>query len=143
MTEHGASASAAPAAGALTLHIDDLEAAINHWRVAQPAGADGRLSPAVAALAAPYAHAALRRARTLPWAALSAAARQAWLDWYATTPDTPCIAICSTAQGDAVCKGCGRTECEVQHWVALGPLAKRSVWRRIAAEGSVQRFRRG
>ena len=29
--------------------------------------------------------------------------------WYAHTPDAPCIAICSTSQGDAVCKGCGRT----------------------------------
>jgi hypothetical protein len=33
-----------------------------------------------------------------------------------TTPDTPCIAICSTSQGDDQCKGCGRSFDEVQHW---------------------------
>ena len=58
-------------------------------------------------------------------------ARRAWLAWYASTPDAPCIAICSTAQGDAVCKGCGRTDDEVRHWPALSPGAKRAVWRRI------------
>ena len=37
------------------------------------------------------------------------AALQAWLAWYDTQPDTPCIAICSTSQGDDQCKGCGRS----------------------------------
>ena len=49
----------------------------------------------------------------------------AWLAWYATTPDAPCIAICSTSQGDAVCKGCGRSFDEVQHWPVLTPAEKR------------------
>ncbi len=30
-----------------------------------------------------------------------AKAYAAWKAWYDTTPDTPCIAICSTSQGDA------------------------------------------
>jgi hypothetical protein len=47
-------------------------------------------------------------------ASMPAAAQAAWLAWYATTPDAPCIAICSTSQGDAICKGCGRTFEEVQ-----------------------------
>ena len=63
-----------------------------------------------------------------------------WLDWYATTPDTPCIAICSTAQGDAVCKGCGRSELEVQDWQSMQAVAKRMVWRRISQEGTAWRF---
>ena len=69
-------------------------------------------------------------------------AREAWLAWYATTPDAPCIAICSTAQGDAVCKGCGRTEDEVQHWPVLSPGEKRAVWRRMTQEGTAWRFNR-
>lgn len=31
--------------------------------------------------------------------------------------DTPCRGICTaTSLGDAVCKGCGRTQQEVQEW---------------------------
>ena len=70
------------------------------------------------------------------------AAKQAWLDWYASTPDAPCIAICSTAQGDALCKGCGRSEGEVQHWPTLTPGEKRAVWRRITMEATAWRFNR-
>lgn len=44
-------------------------------------------------------------------------ALDAWLAWYARTPDAPCIAICSTAHGDTVC--CGRTEDEAQRWPVL------------------------
>ena len=66
---------------------------------------------------------------------MPAAARDAWLAWYATTPDAPCIAICSTSQGDAVCKGCGRTFDEVQHWPEMTPAEKRATWRRITLRG--------
>jgi uncharacterized protein len=66
----------------------------------------------------------------------------AWLAWYESTPDTPCIAICSTSQGDDFCKGCGRTFGEVQHWPELSPAAKRLVWRRITQENSAWRFNR-
>ena len=124
------------------LHILDLEAAINHWRARQPAQADAALSPAVAALAEVYARMALARRDSVAAAALPAAARDAWLAWYATTPDTPCIAICSTNQGDAVCKGCGRTEDEVRQWLSLTPFAKRAVWRRITQARTAWRFTR-
>jgi predicted Fe-S protein YdhL (DUF1289 family) len=70
------------------------------------------------------------------------AARQAWLGWYASTPDAPCIAICSTSQGDAECKGCGRSFDEVQHWQAYSPAEKRAVWRRITMEARAWRFNR-
>jgi predicted Fe-S protein YdhL (DUF1289 family) len=69
-------------------------------------------------------------------------ARAAWLAWYDTTPDTPCIAICSTSQGDEKCKGCGRSFDEVQLWTAMEPAEKRAVWRRITTEGDSWRFTR-
>ncbi|MDO9197407.1 DUF1289 domain-containing protein, partial [Rhodoferax sp.] len=64
----------------------------------------------------------------------------AWMEWYASTPDTPCIAICSTSQGDEQCKGCGRSFAEVQHWTEMRPVEKRATWRRITLEGSAWRF---
>ena len=79
----------------------------------------------------------MRRGRRCP-----PQARDAWLAWYATTPDAPCIAICSTSQGDAVCKGCGRTFDEVQHWTEMSPAEKRATWRRITLEGTAWRFNR-
>jgi predicted Fe-S protein YdhL (DUF1289 family) len=69
-------------------------------------------------------------------------AYEAWLAWYATTPDAPCIAICSTSQGDDECKGCGRSFGEVQQWTAMSPGAKRAVWRRIVLEDRAWRFNR-
>lgn len=124
------------------LHITDLEAALNHWRARCPPTDGAVLAPEVAALAEVYGQLAYQRQDEVDAARLPAAARAAWLAWYATTPDAPCIAICSTAQGDAVCKGCGRTEDEVQHWPMLSPFAKRAVWRRITAEGTAWRFNR-
>jgi predicted Fe-S protein YdhL (DUF1289 family) len=69
-------------------------------------------------------------------------ALQAWQIWYETTPDTPCIAICSTSQGDDQCKGCGRSFEEVQRWPAMTAGQKRAVWLRISAEGTSWRFNR-
>ena len=131
-----------PACPMDSIHITDLEAAINHWRALTPATRGAALGPEVAALAEAYALMAHRGHDHVEVAQLSAPARAAWLAWYASTPDTPCIAICSTSQGDAVCKGCGRTEDEVQHWPALSPYAKRLVWQRITAEGTAWRFNR-
>jgi len=54
--------------------------------------------------------------------AMGEAATAAWLAWYTSTPDTPCIAICSTSQGDELCKGCGRTFEEVQLWPGMDPV---------------------
>jgi predicted Fe-S protein YdhL (DUF1289 family) len=73
---------------------------------------------------------------------MPAAAREAWLTWYASTPDAPFIAICSTSQGDDVCKGCGRTFREVQHWPSMTPAQKRVTWRRITLEAKAWRFNR-
>ena len=122
------------------IHITDIEAAINYWRARAPSP-DGVALPApTRALAEVYAQLVYAHAQEVDEAQLSPAARTAWLDWYASTPDTPCIAICSTSQGDAFCKGCGRTFQEVQLWTELHPVEKRTVWRRITAEGTSWRF---
>lgn len=55
-------------------------------------------------------------------------------------PDSPCIAICSTTQGDAVCQGCGRTFEEVSVWVVMTDDQKREVWERIEREGTALRY---
>lgn len=124
------------------LAIGDLEAAINWWRERAPAGDGVTLEAPVRALAEVYALLAYRNADELDEASLPGAAREAWLTWYASTPDTPCIAICSTSQGDAVCKGCGRTDAEIRAWPALNPFEKRVTWRRIMAERTAWRFNR-
>ena len=56
--------------------------------------------------------------------------------------NTPCIAICSTSQGDEICKGCGRSFDEVQFWPEMTPAEKRAVWRRITMQGTAWRFNR-
>ena len=124
------------------IHITDIESAINWWRARSPSPDGLQACPEVQALAEVYALLVYHRATEAEPSQLAPAAWQAWLDWYASTPDAPCIAICSTAQGDAVCKGCGRTEHEVQHWTTLGPAEKRAVWLRITREGTAWRFNR-
>lgn len=124
------------------LHISDIEAAINYWRARTPSPDGIALAAPLAALAEVYAQLVYWHQDEAEEGSLSVAARQAWDAWYATTPDTPCIAICSTSQGDDRCKGCGRSFAEVQHWPALGPLEKRAVWRRITQEGTAWRFHR-
>ncbi|WP_138858358.1 DUF3717 domain-containing protein [Inhella inkyongensis] len=124
------------------LHITDLEAAINWWRARSPS-ADGISACAeVRALAEVYALMVYYHDAQWEEQRLQGLAREAFLAWYEQTPDSPCIAICSTAQGDAQCKGCGRSFAEVRHWPELDPFHKRAVWRRIQREGTAWRFNR-
>ncbi len=92
------------------------------------------------ALAEVYAVMAFERRHEIDPSSLPKAAMQAWLAWFESTPDTPCIAICSTSQGDDVCKGCGRSFAEVQYWTEMQPVQKRATWRRITQEGTAWRF---
>lgn len=124
------------------IHITDIEAAVNFWRARAPASEDLSLAEPVRALAEVYALLVYFHETEADETTLSAAAREAWLAWFDSTPDTPCIAICSTSQGDAVCKGCGRTFDEVQRWTEMSPGEKRVSWRRITLEGSAWRFNR-
>ena len=124
------------------IHVTDLEAAINWWRERSPSPDGISAAPEVGALAEAYALLALSRATEVDAGALSLEALDAWLAWYATTQDSPCIAICSTAQGDPVCKGCGRTFDEVQGWPGMSPFDKREVWHRITLDATSWRFNR-
>jgi uncharacterized protein len=124
------------------IHIIDLEAAINWWRSRQPSVDGISASAEVRALAEVYALMVYFKESEIPVQQLSEQAYAVWLQWYHTTPDTPCIAICSTSQGDSLCKGCGRTFEEVQHWPQMTPAEKRFTWHRITMEGSAWRFNR-
>jgi predicted Fe-S protein YdhL (DUF1289 family) len=124
------------------IHISDLEAAINYWRERSPSSEGLMLAAQTRALAELYARMVYRHETEIEEASLSLPAREAWLAWFQTTPDTPCIAICSTSQGDAVCKGCGRSFDEVQRWTEMTPGEKRASWRRITLEGTAWRFNR-
>ncbi|AOF85938.1 hypothetical protein BSY239_4194 [Hydrogenophaga sp. RAC07] len=124
------------------IHITDIEAAINFWRERAPSPDGVSLPKPTRALAEVYALMVYLHESEADEATLPAAAREAWLAWYDTTPDTPCIAICSTSQGDEVCKGCGRLFDEVQRWTEMSPGEKRATWRRITIEDDAWRFNR-
>lgn len=55
-------------------------------------------------------------------------------------PSSPCIAICSTSQGDEVCIGCGRTFEEVCLWLEMTEQDKDATWQRIETERAALRF---
>lgn len=124
------------------IHITDIEAAINFWRDRKPSPDGVMLAPELRALAEVYALMVFDRKDESDEQCLPARAYAAWKAWYDTTPDTPCIAICSTSQGDASCKGCGRTFDEVQRWPGMTPAQKRQVWRRITLQSDAWRFNR-
>jgi predicted Fe-S protein YdhL (DUF1289 family) len=109
-----------------TLHITDIEAAINFWRDKSPSPDGFTLAPELRALAEVYALMVYYRQDEADEASFPAKAMAAWRAWYDSTPDTPCIAICSTSQGDDICKGCGRSFEEVQLWPQMSPGAKRA-----------------
>jgi len=124
------------------IHITDIEAAINHWRHIKPSPDGVTLCAEVRALAEVYALMAIGHHDQASESGFPPKAYAAWLAWYQTTADTPCIAICSTSQGDELCKGCGRTFDEVQRWTEMSPAEKRETWHRIQFEGTAWRFNR-
>ncbi len=124
------------------LHITDIESAINWWRERDPSPDGITACAPVRALAEVYGLMVYYRDDHCDEASLPPKAGEAWLAWYASTPDAPCIAICSTSQGDAICKGCGRTFEEVQRWPGLSPGEKRATWRRITQQATAWRFNR-
>ena len=124
------------------IHIIDIEAAINYWRAKKPSADGFTLTSEVRALASVYARMVFAHQDMADETGFPADALAAWHAWYDTTADTPCIAICSTSQGDELCKGCGRTFEEVQHWLSMSPVEKRSTWRRITQQATAWRFGR-
>jgi hypothetical protein len=125
-----------------SIHITDIEAAINYWRERKPSPDGITLATELRALAEVYALMVFHHEDEVADRGFPKKAYEAWQAWYDTTPDTPCIAICSTSQGDAECKGCGRSFDEVQHWPAMSPAEKRATWRRITLQGDAWRFNR-
>ncbi len=124
------------------IHITDIESAINWWRDKSPSADGLSLAPEVRALAEVYALMVYYHEPACDEESMPPKAKAAWLTWYESTPDTPCIAICSTSQGDDLCKGCGRTFDEVQLWPQMTPAEKRASWRRITLESTAWRFNR-
>ena len=122
------------------IHITDIEAAINFWRDKKPSPDGVTLAPEIRALAEVYALMVYYREDEASEKGFPPKAYDAWFTWYQSTPDTPCIAICSTSQGDPECKWCGRTFDEVQYWTEMSPADKRSTWRRISLIGTSWRF---
>ncbi len=124
------------------IHITDIESAINWWRARSPSPDGISACAEVRALATVYGLMVYHREVECDEASMPKAASAAWLQWYASTPDAPCIAICSTSQGDAECKGCGRSFDEVKQWQVYTPGQKRQVWRRITLQATAWRFNR-
>lgn len=122
------------------IHITDIESAINYWRDKKPAPDGFSLSTEIRALAEVYALMVFHHQAQTDEFSMPPQALDAWLAWYDSTPDTPCIAICSTSQGDEECKGCGRSFAEVQYWTEMRPVEKRQTWRRITMLGTAWRF---
>jgi predicted Fe-S protein YdhL (DUF1289 family) len=122
------------------IHITDIESAINYWRDKNPSPDGFSLAAQTRALAEVYARMVFAQAVEVEEGLLPPQAMDAWLTWYDSTPDTPCIAICSTSQGDEECKGCGRSFAEVQYWTEMRPVEKRQTWRRITRLGTSWRF---
>ena len=54
--------------------------------------------------------------------------------------DTPCIGFCSTALGDDLCRGCGRTAQEVDGWIFMSDPEKAVVWDRVEKAGVGMRW---
>ena len=119
------------------IHITDIEAAINYWRAKSPSPDGVTLCVELRDLAHIYALMVYHRETQVSTTGMPAKAYAAWLAWYDTQLDTPCIAICSTSQGDAHCKGCGRTFDEVQHWPGYSP-AEKLAWAAAWAQASEQ-----
>ena len=82
------------------IHITDIEAAINWWRERKPSPDGVTLAPELRALAEVYALLVYHHEDEAAEAGFPAQAYAAWKAWYDDQPDTPCIAICSTSQGD-------------------------------------------
>lgn len=125
-----------------SIHITDIEAAINYWRAKEPSKDGITLPPALRSLAHVYALMVHFHEEDVSIDGFPTQAMNAWMQWYESVADTPCIAICSTSQGDEICKGCGRTFQEVQDWTKMSPTQKRHTWRRITMEHSAWRFNR-
>ncbi|KMN33889.1 hypothetical protein VI26_15235 [Chromobacterium sp. LK1] len=49
----------------------------------------------------------------------------------AKRPDSPCIAVCSTAVGDDICRGCARSFDEISQWCFMDEEERELVWQQL------------
>ena len=75
------------------IHITDIEAAINFWRLKSPSPDGVTLAPELRALAQVYALMVYFHEDEADEFTLPPKAAAAWKAWYSTPPDTPSIAI--------------------------------------------------
>lgn len=124
------------------IHVSDIEQALNYLRKKYPSEDGMSLAKPLRKLVEVYGLMTYYREMDVDAQTMPRAAYEAWLEWYETTLDTPCIAICSTSQGDPICKGCGRTFNEVRDWQEMSPAQKRGTWRRINQDQTAWRYNR-
>ena len=91
------------------IHITDIESAINWWRERSPSPDGITACAEVRALAEVYALMVYYHEPECDEASMPPKARDAWLAWYATHARRAVHRDLLHRQGDAVCKGCGRT----------------------------------
>ena len=127
-------------AAACLVSRHDVQALIQHVdfqiRTGQAGQAGGRHAPPctsddLSAWLGTWGHMLALRRTTWPMADLTARQRAQWQTWAHAQTDSPCIAVCSTAQGDAICRGCRRSFEEIKAWPALDLVQKRLVWARL------------
>mgnify|MGYP000855185004 CR=1 FL=1 len=70
-----------------SIHINDVEAAINWWRERSPSPDGVTACAEVRALAEVYALLVYYRESECSETSMPARAKEAWLAWYASTPD--------------------------------------------------------
>ena len=56
-------------------------------------------------------------------------------------PNSPCLGYCTTALGDDICKACGRSFNEVNHWITMTDEERAKVWDRLLADGWLEKRR--
>lgn len=47
--------------------------------------------------------------------------------------ESPCILVCSIDRTTGYCFGCGRTQIEIGHWIAMSPAERRTVMAELPA----------
>jgi len=136
-----------------TVHILDVEAAINHWRARQPADAGAALAPEVAALAELYARMVFERQGEVEVAQLTPAARTAWLaasacaraaarssrragsvaTWRAACSSATRAEVCSTAARASSSCAFEMKPCSTSCWRRASSLRASAAWARACA----------
>ena len=107
------------------IHITDIEAAINYWREQSPSPDGVTLAPELRALAEVYALMVFYHEDEADEAAFPPEAWPPGSPGTTPRPTRPASRSAPPARATTVCKGCGRSFDEVQHWPDMSPAEKR------------------